>query len=89
MKEHFYFHAIIISHDTFELSNHSTTHGLKSEEIFLVKNSERVLTHYESNIGVWKCQMSPSQTYNKPIDDDVVKADGKIASRWQFVTARH
>ena len=40
-------------------------------------------------IGVWKCQMSPSQTYNKPIDDDVVKADGKIAARWQFVTARH
>ena len=62
---------------------------MKNEKIFLIKNSERVLTHYGSNIGVWKCQMSPSQTYNKPIDDDVVKADGKIASRWQFVTARH
>ena len=27
-----------------------------------------------------------SETHNKPIDDDVVKADGKIASRLQFVT---
>ena len=51
---------------------------------FTVLSGNRVIY-----IGVWKCQMSPSQTYNKPIDDDVVKADGKIAARWQFVTERH
>ena len=88
MNEHFYFHAILISYDTFQLII-VLLMVWKVKKYFLSKNSERVLTHYESNIGVWKCQMSPSQTYNKPIDDDVVKADGKIASRWQFVTARH